>query len=164
METGSHAPPLVGDNQHEDPAHNLTPDKVLKQEVTRSPEALPVATECPVATVEEDELSVEERQDIGGYLDVKESSPRLGPAERRRGARPQQSAWMTRPAPALSAWPWGGAAASGERAPSAGGRRRLEAGTTVPGASQGAAAARPCGVLLVKWITWKEKKTPSSPE
>ena len=61
METGGHAPPLVGDAQHEDTAHNLTADKILKQEVTRSPIVLTVATEGPVATAAADELSAEER-------------------------------------------------------------------------------------------------------
>ncbi|CAL8396446.1 unnamed protein product [Gadus morhua 'NCC'] len=180
METGSHAPPLVGDNQHEDPAHNLTPDKVLKQEVTRLPEVLPVATECPVATVEEDELSVEERQDIGGYLDVKESSPVLtaGVSPEPRPSSVSASVSVPSPElsagseaagkclddealpPALSALALGGAAASAERPCPQGADARPEAGTTVPGSSTGGGGAAMPAYYLVKWITWKEKKTP----
>ncbi|XP_059899846.1 ubiquitin carboxyl-terminal hydrolase MINDY-1 isoform X2 [Gadus macrocephalus] len=180
METGSHAPPLVGDNQHEDPAHNLTQDKVLKQEVTRSPEVLPVATECPVATVEEDELSVEERQDIGGYLDVKESSPVLTAGVSPEPRPSSVSAPVSVPSPELSAGSAAagkclddealppalyalaleGASASAERPRPQGADARPEAGTTVPGSSTGGGGAAMPAYYLVKWITWKEKKTP----
>ncbi|CAL8293065.1 unnamed protein product [Merluccius merluccius] len=174
METEGHAPHPAVDVEHEDPTHNLTPAKVLTQEVTCSPEiVLPVTPECPVDAAEEEDLSAE---DLGGYLDVEESSSVVTAGGSQDQRQSSDSASFSIPSlelsegntaagncldvdealtPSLSALVVEGASASTEW-PSPKGEEALgDAGV----AGGGVEASMPA-YYLVKWITWKEKKTP----
>ncbi|KAJ3608890.1 hypothetical protein NHX12_023419 [Muraenolepis orangiensis] len=181
MEKGGQAPPEAVDVEHEDPTHNLTPAKVLTHEVTHSPEELPVTKECPIAT--DEDISEERRdtgedigenisedisedigkdlgnnihenkgKDLGGYLDVEESSSVVTAGGSQ--AQCQSSASICLPGLQLSE-------GNTEALSSALSALVLEgASASTEGLGSGVEVSMPA-YYLVKWITWKEKRTPA---